>query len=165
MDAVKEYDIGFMEEPIPPENIDVMKKLTGMGKVPIASGERIYTTYGFRNLLTSQAVNIIQPDIARTGGITEMKKIASFAETYYVPVAPHNANSPLATVAAIHFAASTPNFMSLEYLVKDVEWRDSFMTPAIEVKDGYISIPEGSGLGVELDCAFIKKAAHTVSET
>ena len=105
----------WLEEPIRPENFDAMKKLADHVNIPLASGECNYTKYEFRDLINIQAVDIVQPDICVCGGIMEMKKIAAMAEAQYLMVAPHNPMSPLATAVNVHFAASTPNFLILEY--------------------------------------------------
>ena len=88
-------------------------------RTPLATGERIFGRQGFRELLEQQAVRIIQPDLARTGGITEGRKIAAMADTYYIPVAPHNPNGPICTLASMHLCFAIPNFLILEYFEKD----------------------------------------------
>lgn len=158
------FDIGFVEEPIPPENMETMARLSAHSRIPIASGERLYTAYDFRRILELQAVAIVQPDLVRTGGLLECKKIAAMADAYFTPVAPHNANSPISTMATLHFAVNTPNFMTLEYFVQDVAWRDQFMTPPIRVTNGRIARPSGPGLGIELDAALLKRHSETVVE-
>ena len=84
-------------------------------QIPLATGECLYTKFDFRQILNKQAADIIQPDICLAGGIMELKKIAGMAEAHYVKVAPHNPMGPLATMVNVHFAASTPNFLILEY--------------------------------------------------
>jgi galactonate dehydratase len=164
LDGLAGLDIGFVEEPIPPENMETMARLAAHSRVPIASGERLYTSHDFRRILELQAVAVVQPDIVRTGGLLETKKIAALAETYFTPVAPHNANSPVATMATLHFAASTPNFMTLEYFVKDVPWRDALMTPALKVEHGRLRRPSGPGLGISLDPDLLRRHAELVVE-
>jgi len=105
----------WLEEPVRPENFDVMKKLADHVNIPLASGECNYMKYEFKPLIDSQALDIVQPDICVCGGMLEMKKIAAMAEAQYMMVAPHNPMSPLATAINVHFAASTPNFLILEY--------------------------------------------------
>src|SRR5262249_5536397 len=115
LERLAELDVGFVEEPIPPENMESMARLSAHSRVPVASGERLYTMHDFRRLLELQAVAVIQPDVVRTGGMMETKKIAAMADGYFTPVAPHNANSPISTMATLHVAVSVPNFMTLEY--------------------------------------------------
>ncbi len=147
---LERYNPLFYEEPVPPENADAMAKVSAHLDIPIATGERLYTSFGFREVLEKNAVDIVQPDIARTGGITELKKIAALAHVHYVHVSPHNPNGPVATMASVHACASTPNFIILEYVANDVPWREQVATP-IEAKNGYIQVPTKPGLGIELD--------------
>ena len=158
------FDIAFVEEPIPPENMETMARLSAHSRIPIASGERLYTAHAFRRILELQAVAVIQPDVVRTGGLLESKKIAALADTYFTPVAPHNSNSPISTMATLHLAVNIPNFMTLEYFVQDVPWRDKFMTPPLRVVNGRIARPSGPGLGIELDAALLKRHSETVVE-
>ncbi len=164
LNLLEPFNIGFVEEPIPPENMETMARLSAHSRIPLASGERLYTAHDFRRILELQAVAVVQPDVVRTGGLLESKKIAAMADTYFTPVAPHNANSPISTMATLHYAVNTPNFMTLEYFVQDVEWRDAFMTPAIRVENGRIARPTGPGLGIELDAALLKRHSETVVE-
>ena len=117
--AIQGFRLFFYEEAVPPENVDAMVEVQRDVEVPLATGERIFGRHGFRELLEKQAVRIIQPDIARTGGITEFKKIAAMADTYYISVAPHNPNGPICTVASIHACVSIPNFLILEFFEPD----------------------------------------------
>ncbi|MEM2905107.1 MAG: mandelate racemase/muconate lactonizing enzyme family protein [Candidatus Bathyarchaeia archaeon] len=145
---LERYNLLFFE--VNPENINSLAQLKAEVKVPLATGETLYTRHGFREVFERQAAHIIQPDVVRTGGILETKKIAAIAETYYMPVAPHNPNGPVATMASVHLAASLPNFQILEYVAEDVPWREEVATP-IEVKRGFIELPTKPGLGIELD--------------
>ena len=117
--AFEPYRLFFLEEAVPPENVAAMAEVQRSVTVPLATGERLFGRHGFRDLLERQAVRIIQPDIARTGGITEFKKIASMADTYYVSIAPHNPNGPICTIASIHACLSIPNFLVLEFFEPD----------------------------------------------
>ncbi len=119
--------------------------------VPIATGEMLYTRYEFRDLLALQAADIVQPDVCVTGGLLEMKKIAAMAEASYVSVAPHNPCGPVATAVNVHFAASTSNFIILEYIPDDAGVRREVVKEPIPLVKGYLEIPEKPGLGVELD--------------
>ncbi len=104
----------FVEEPVPPENVDAMAEVRRASPVPIATGERLVTRYEFREVFEKQACHIIQPDLCHCGGLWEAKKIAAMAEAYYMGVAPHNPLGPVANAAALHFALSTPNFLIQE---------------------------------------------------
>ena len=128
-----------------------MKKLADHVDIPLASGECNYTRFEFRDLINIQALDIVQPDICVCGGIMEMKKIAAMAEAQYMMVAPHNPMSPLATMVNIHFAASTPNFLILEYRAPVDDARRDVLDEPPMVRDGYAEIPNKPGWGVELN--------------
>jgi galactonate dehydratase len=148
---IEPYYPFWLEEPIRPENPDAMKKLADHVNIPLASGECNYTKFEFRDLIQLQALDVVQPDICVCGGIMEMKKIAAMAEAQYMVVAPHNPMSPLATAVNVHFAASTPNFLILEYHAPvDGAYKDVLKEP-IMVTDGYVPIPNKPGWGVELN--------------
>ncbi|MHB1415914.1 MAG: galactonate dehydratase [Chloroflexota bacterium] len=160
---LQRFDIHWFEEPIPPDNVAALAKVAAAVEIPIATGERAYTKFGFRELLERQVADVIQPDICHAGGITEMKKIAAMAETYYVPVAPHNPNGPVSTMATLHFDAAIPNFLIQEHLVSDAPWVSQLVRGGAEVRDGYFTVPDRPGLGVELDEQVA--AAHPYRDT
>jgi galactonate dehydratase len=141
----------FIEEPLRPENRDALAKLRDLVDVPLATGEMLYTRYEFRELLELQAVNIIQPDICVAGGLWEQKKIAALADAHYVTVAPHNPCGPIATAVNVHFAASTHNFLILEYHADDEGVRREIVNEPIKLVNGYLEIPETPGLGIDLN--------------
>jgi galactonate dehydratase len=142
----------FLEEAIRPENMDSMAELRRRVQIPIATGEELYTKYQFHQLMSVGGADIVQPDICLAGGILEEKKIAAIAEAHYVEVAPHNPLGPLATLVNIHFAASTPNFLILEYHPDDESPRkDLVKGDTIVAKDGYLAIPDKPGWGYEMD--------------
>ena len=149
--AVQPYRPFFFEEPLRPENIDALAWLAQKSDVPIATGEMLYTSFGFRELLAKQAATIIQPDICVCGGLLEMKKIAALAEAHYVTVAPHNPLGPLATAINVHFAATTHNFLILEYHADDESPRRDVLLEPMQLRDGYLELPDGPGWGVELN--------------
>ena len=149
--ALKPYNPFFIEEPLRPENYDALAKLSQHVDVTLATGEMLYTRYEFRELLKLQAVEIIQPDICLTGGILEMKKIAAMAEAHYVSVAPHNPCGPVANAVNTHFAASTQNFLILEYKADDDPVRSDIVDAPMKLVDGYVEIPETPGLGIDLN--------------
>ena len=143
------YEPFFIEEPIPPENIQAMVDLKNSTRVPLATGERLITKHEFLPLLNSFAVDYIQPDIIHTGGITEMKKIAALAEAFYIPMIPHNPCGPVATAATIHVAASIPNFMMTEYI--NLPEREDVLVEPLVLKNGQFDLPTKPGLGIELN--------------
>ena len=147
----------FVEEPLRPENYDALVKLSQQVDVPLATGEMLYTRHEFRELLARQAVNIIQPDICLTGGLWEMKKIAAMADAHYVSVAPHNPCGPVATAVNVHFAASTHNFLILEYHPDDEGARREIVDEPMALVDGYLELPEKPGLGIDLNVEALGK--------
>ena len=149
--ALAPYRPFFIEEPLRPENYEALAKLSQHTDVPIATGEMLYTRFEFRDLINLQAVDIIQPDICLTGGLWEMKKIAAMAEANYISVAPHNPCGPVATAVNVHFAASTQNFLVLEYHPDDESPRRDIVDEPMQLVDGYLELPERPGLGIELN--------------
>lgn len=144
------YNLMWIEDPVPQNNLEAMSFVSKNTSVPICTGELLNTRWEFRELFELRAARIIMPDVARTGGVLELKKIASMAETYYIPVAPHNMVGPIATIASVQVCASIPNLLLLEYQLGDVEWRDKILDRPIKVEDGKIIVPSGPGLGVKL---------------
>jgi len=156
--TLEPYNLLWLEDPVPPENIDAMRKVTNSTKTPICTGENLYTRHGFRRLIETQAVDIISPDISKVGGLSESKKISDSADLYYMAVAPHNITSPLGTVAACHVCASIPNFLALEYHAIDVPWWEKILKREEKlIQEGFIKVPEKPGIGVEIDETEIKK--------
>jgi galactonate dehydratase len=150
--AIQPYDVMWIEEPAVPGNIEVFKRLKQAIKVPLATGERDRTIWGMLPYLQERCIDILQPDCGHTGGISQMKKIATLAETYLTPLAPHCTMSELGLTASLHVAASIPMFLIHEgYLDGHI------MPPGVakksweQDKDGYASLPQGPGLGVEID--------------
>jgi len=152
------YDITWLEEPIPINDIEAMAALTSIVEIPIAAGENYYTRYEFRDLLVKRAVDIIQPDIIHAGGVTECKRIASMANAWNIPCAPH-IHSTVGMVASIHLLASIPNGLVAEYITRggSSALRDELFTRPLRIKNGYIEVPKGPGLGIELNEETLKK--------
>lgn len=151
--ALEDLGLLFVEEPIPPENADVLAELRRETSVPIAAGERWATIHGVRPFLEKQAVDLLQCDLVNCGGITGMKKIAALAEAHYVGMAPHNPNGPLATVMNLHFAASVPNYTILETIGSDADqrlWRE-LLGIAPRITDGSLPVPCEPGYGVRVN--------------
>ena len=148
---LEEFSPFFYEESAPPENVDEMAKVAAAVNIPIATGERLYTRYDFREILEKQIADYIQPDLCHCGGFNEGRKIAALAETYHVRVIPHNPNGPVSTLVGVHFGACTANFEMLEMLRPDRRpERASVFQNMPEPKDGYIEVPTTPGWGVEL---------------
>ena len=157
-EAVRLYRPMFVEEPLRPENIPALAALRREVGVPIATGEMLYTKYAFRDILAGGAADILQPDLLICGGLLEAKKIAAMAEAHYVTVAPHSPLGPVSTAVAVHFAASTPNFLILEYQPDQSGPSRDLVRKPLLFEDGYIRIPDQPGLGIELsESAFAGK--------
>ena len=144
------YGIGWYEEPTGPESAGDLADLRRRLPLPVSVGERHYTRWGIREVLERHATDYLMPDVARCGGPSEMRRMASLAETYGVPIAPHNPNGPIATLASAHVCAAIPNFFRLEFMVRDVPWRDEVISSPLHVRDGRLSLDAAPGLGVEL---------------
>ncbi|MCW3091104.1 MAG: hypothetical protein JWP81_2173 [Ferruginibacter sp.] len=152
------YQPMFIEEPCQAQNADVMADIAHGTHLPIATGERIFTKWGFRELLEKKAASILQPDLCHAGGITEGRIIAGMAEAYYIPIAPHNPMGPISLAAGLNLAASIPNFLVQE----QVSLGEGYLKKPFKLqKDGTVLIPDGPGLGIELDEDQIKdKIGH-----
>src|SRR5271170_7955768 len=145
------YKPYFVEEPVPPENVDVLVEVRRASPVPIATGERLVTRYQFREILEKLACHVIQPDLCHCGGIWEARKIAAMAEVYTMGVAPHNPLGPVANAAALHFDLSTPNFLIQEDMLADVPWRWEVVEHSLAAKNGFWLPNEAPGLGIEVN--------------
>lgn len=145
------YKPKFLEEPVPPDNLEALKAVRDKSPVAISAGERLYTRWDYRKMFDLMAADYIQPDISHAGGIMELKKIAAEAECRYMGFAPHNPSGPVANAATLQLAAACPNFTILEIMYSDVEWRKDVVNEQLEYKDGYIWIPDRPGLGIEIN--------------
>ena len=149
--ALEPFNLIWMEDPIKQEESpDSYRRLREAIRTPVGTGENLYNIWAFRNALENNGVDIILPDFVHAGGILQGLKIAALAEAYHVPVAPHNPNSPLSTIISAHLCAAIPNFVALEFIYPDVPWRDKVISKPLAVKDGYLELPTGPGLGVDL---------------
>lgn len=148
--SLEAYDLLFLEEPVPPEDIDGLRRVRQGTDLPLAAGERTALLWGYRRLIEEQLVDIIQPDPGRAGGLTQLRKIAALAEAHFVTVAPHAGTlGPIAEFAAIHFLASIPNALIHERFLQDWEGRERILTHRLDVQDGQVLVPERPGLGVD----------------
>lgn len=142
----------WLEEPIPPENIDTMREITAATSTPICAGENLYLRHGFRDLIEKHAVDIIMPDIPKCGGLSECRKIANMAEIYSMPFAPHNVSSPIGTMASAHVCATIPNFLILEFHWTQRDYWTSIISEDRDIiENGYITIPDTPGIGLTLN--------------
>jgi len=150
--ALERFEPAWYEEPVPPEDIESLLFVKNHIGIPVATGERAYTRYGFRELVERRAADILQPDIIHAGGFLETKKIAAMAEPCYMTMAPHNSAGPGCTAASVHLAACTSNFKIQETFDDfDEPWLGRIVRGAPAVKDGFFELPSKPGLGIELD--------------
>jgi galactonate dehydratase len=155
--ALEPHNPMFIEEPINCQEHDIMAEIARSTHLPIATGERIFTKWGFREVLEKKAAAILQPDLCHAGGITEVRLIAGMAEAFYATIAPHNPLGPISLAAGVQLAASIPNFLCQE----QVSLGDGYLKKPFVVNKGYIDVPAGPGLGIELDeDAVAKKLGH-----
>lgn len=157
--AFESLNLLWLEDPIPPENIAALAAVKHATRTPICTGENFYTRFGFRELIQSQAADIISPDLAKAGGLLEGRRIADLADMYYIPLAPHNIGSPIETIATCHVCAAVPNFLALEFHHLDNPVWDGMVHEGPLIQDGHIQVPTRPGLGVTLNEDFIKQ--HT----
>ncbi|HLJ15324.1 MAG TPA: mandelate racemase/muconate lactonizing enzyme family protein [Bryobacteraceae bacterium] len=150
---LEDLDLLFVEEPVPPENAEVLAAVQRETSIPIAAGERWATIYGVREFLERQAVDILQCDLVNCGGITGLKKIAAMAEAHYVGMAPHNPNGPVATLMNLQFAACVPNYYMLETIGSQADWQlwRELLHSDITLMDGCLPVPCAPGFGIRLN--------------
>lgn len=152
----------WLEEPIPAENVEAYKLITESTSTPIAAGENLYLAYGFRRMLEMGGVDIIMPDLQKTGGLGEGQRIANLANLYYTPFAPHMVASFLGCMASAHVCASVPNFLILEwqsYFHTDPMFKEIVHYDGDWVKDSFITLSEKPGIGVEINEEGMRKYA------
>ncbi len=154
--AFEDLDLLWLEDPIPPENIAAMEGVTKSTRTPICTGENFYTRFGFRDLIETQAADIISPDMAKAGGLLEGRRIADLADMYYIPIAPHNIGSPIQTVANCHVMAAVPNFLVLEFHHLDNAFWAGIINEGPLIEEGHIDVPNLPGLGVTLNEDLLK---------
>jgi galactonate dehydratase len=146
--ALEPYQPFFYEEPVQCQNVDVMAEIARKTHIPIATGERIFTKWGFREILEKRAASILQPDVCYAGGITELRLIAGMAEAYYVPIAPHNPQGPCSLAASCQIAASIPNFLIQE---RGTDTHEGLLKVPFKAENGFLPLPTEPGLGIEID--------------
>lgn len=152
---LEQFDLAFLEDPVHPEKLDAQRRVKRKLDIPILNGENVVTVNRFFDLLANDTLDIAAPDMARCGGLSEFKKIAAICDVHGVVMAPHNLTSPVGTIACVHAGASIPNTYSVEYRGGDCPWWEDVVTlteadgPILE--DGHIGVPDGPGLGLDID--------------
>ena len=145
------YDLMWLEDVVPPENMDAQREVARATSIPLATGENRFRVHEFKDLLYDFGVDVVTPDPSTCGGLAESKAIANRAEENYIAFSPHNVCSPIGTMACVHLGACIPNFDVLEYHALEVDWWDDLHKSDPLIEDGYIEVPERPGLGIELD--------------
>jgi galactonate dehydratase len=150
--ALEPYRLLWLEEPVPPEDIDAMADIRHSTTTPICCGENLYLRWGYTELLQKRAADIIMPDIQKVGGLSEARKIANMAQAYYVPFAPHCVVSPIGTMASAHVCATIPNYLVCEWhWINHLEVWKTFVKEGEIIQQGYVTPPDKPGLGVEMN--------------
>lgn len=159
---LEQYYPMFIEEPVLPENIDEMVKISKSTTIPIATGERLFTTWGYNDVINSNAVQVLQPDLCHCGGILQGFKIAAMAENNYASIAPHNPLGPIALAACLQLDTCIPNFTAQEHptLKNGLDLGKDLFKEAFNIENGYIPIPTKPGLGFEVDEDAVKEYAY-----
>jgi len=159
---IEEFKIFWYEEPCPAEFLDNLSEVRNSINIPTVTGEALYTKNDFPEVFSKRCADIINPDVANTGGILELKEIASMAEAHQVAVSPHNYNSTtIALAATLHASITMPNFLITEYFVPFEKIGKQISPNPMIPKDGYISLDETPGLGVELDEEKLSKFSYS----
>jgi galactonate dehydratase len=156
--ALERFDPLFFEEPVPAGDFGALRRVADAVRVPIAAGERCYSVRECRLAIESGGLHVLQPDVIHVGGIAPLLATSSAADAAGVSLAPHNASGPVATAATLQVSALAPTLLLQEmFAPQDAPWRDLVGVPPIVVEDGQVAIPDGPGLGIELDEAELEK--------
>jgi L-alanine-DL-glutamate epimerase-like enolase superfamily enzyme len=149
---LEDEDITWLEEPVPPDDLEGYRRVRENQGIPVAAGESEFGVFGFRELIARGAIDILQPDVARVGGFTGARRVGALAHAHNLRYAPHTGFSAgVSHLAALHVAASVPNLMTYEYFFAPNPLRDLFTDRFPVPQEGFISVPSGPGLGLELD--------------
>jgi galactonate dehydratase len=160
--ALEPLGILWLEELMPPDNAESYRRLKASTTIPICASERLFTRFGFRQIIETNAADIIMPDIAWTGGLTETRRICSLADSYYLPVTTHDTIGPVALWSAAHLMLHIPNAMVMETVRAYYRgWYSEVVTDAIPISDGMLSLPDAPGLGTKLRAEVLRRSdAH-----
>jgi galactonate dehydratase len=149
--ALEPYNIWFLEEPALPENAKGLAQVARATSIPVATGERLFTKWAFREVLELGGAALLQPDLSHCGGVLEARAIATMAEVYFCGFAPHNPLGPVNTIVSAHVAMASPNFVALEICLYAPDWTRELLTEPLAFTDGYLELSDKPGWGVELD--------------
>ena len=154
------YNIGWFEEPVPPESYAALKQVRDQIPTRICVGERLHTRYEFVPIFENRLADYVMPDVTWTGGISELKKIATMAEAYYIPISPHDASGPINILAGAHVAMTAPNFYRLESRRADMGFYNAFIEEPLVVRSGALIVPDRPGLGVTMNLDYLRAHAE-----
>jgi galactonate dehydratase len=154
------YNIGWFEEPCPPESYHALRQVRDQIPVAMCVGERLHTRFEFVPIFEQRLADYIMPDVTWTGGITELKKIATMAEAYYIPVTPHDASGPVNIMAGAHVSMTMPNFYRLEARRAQFSFYNAFLNEPLVVQNGELLVSRRPGLGITLNLDYLR--AHEV---
>jgi galactonate dehydratase len=150
------YNITWFEEPVPPESYHALRQVREQVQTRICVGERLHTRFEFVPVLEQRLADFIMPDVTWTGGITELKKISTMAEAYYVPVSPHDASGPINVLAGAHVMMTVPNFYKLETMRSKMDAYNVFIDTPLDTRDGHLFVPKTPGLGLEMNLDYLR---------
>jgi galactonate dehydratase len=153
------YAITWFEEPVPPESYHALRQVRDQVPVRICVGERLYTRFEFVPIFEGRLADYVMPDVTWTGGISELKKIATMAEAYYIPISPHDASGPVNLMAGAQVAMTTPNFYRLEARRVTLDFYNAFLDEPLVVRDGALQVPRRPGLGIRLNPDYLRANA------
>jgi galactonate dehydratase len=156
-----DYNIHWFEEPVPVESWKALKQVREQVRVAICVGERLHTRWEFVPIFENGLADFVMPDVTWTGGISELKKIATMAEAYYIPISPHDASGPINVLAGAHVMMTTPNFYKLEVNRYDLSGYNIMIDEPLIVKDGYLHVPDRPGLGVNFNLEALQQYETT----
>jgi galactonate dehydratase len=164
--ALEPYGIWFLEEPALPENAKGLAQVARATSIPVATGERLFTKWAFREVLELGAAALLQPDLSHCGGVLEARAIAAMGEVHYCGFAPHNPLSPINTVVSAHVGMASPNFVALEICLYPPEWTKELLAEPLAIRDGWLELSGAPGWGVGLDvelCRAHPSAPHKLA--
>ena len=156
------YDIFWFEEPCPPESYHALKQVREKINLKISVGERLYTRFEFIPIFEDNLADYIMPDVTWTGGISELKKISTLAESYYIPVSPHDASGPINVIAGAQVMMTVPNFYKLETSKYDLSDYNPFIDYPLDIRNGDLYLSDRPGLGINLDREYMN--AHAMED-
>lgn len=156
---VQQYNIAWWEEPVPVESAHALKQVREQIEIPISVGERLHTRWEFVPVFEQDLTDYVMPDVTWTGGISELKKISTMAEAYYIPVSPHDASGPINVLAGAHVMMTTPNFYKLETARYKLNAYDVFIEEPLDIREGKLYLPDAPGLGIEMNMDYLRANA------